>query len=67
MRVWTCVDHAGHQPTGTASVVVAENEEAARALLDDALVGVGLDPTLYTLNELDLTEPSALILRDGDY
>jgi len=75
LRVFICTDHDCYWPVGVASVVVAEDEEGARALLDAALVGRngpkgGLQPhaeSPYTLQELDVTRPGAQILLDGDY
>lgn len=37
MRLWTCADHAAHYPVGGASIVVAPDEAAARAMLARAL------------------------------
>jgi hypothetical protein len=68
MRVWTCTDHAGHWPVGAASVVVAPDEATARRLLGAALASQGLsDEDGFTLDEIDLTTPAAIVLQDGDY
>lgn len=70
MRVFTCVDHDCHYPVGVASVVVAENEQQARELLDAQLIEHKLKPYAkdpYTLQELSLDTPKAIVLRDGDY
>lgn len=67
MKAWTCTDHDYFWPVGVASVIVAETEEEARELLDAALLKRGLKTTPYTLEELDLTKPSAQILQDGNY
>ena len=70
MRVFTCVDHDCHYPVGVASVIVAENEQQARELLDAQLIEHGLNPydePPYTLQELALDTPQAIVLRDGDY
>lgn len=67
MRVFTCDDHAGLYPVGTASVVVATDEGEAHALLRQALIERGLGGEPFTLSELDTSQPQALVLRDGDY
>lgn len=67
LRVFTCIDHHGYWPVGTASVVVAPDEATARKLLDAALVERRLKPDDYTLQELDTKKPAAIVLRDGDY
>lgn len=70
LRLWICTDHDHHYPVGCASVVVAETEEAARQLLDRALLAAGLKPSPiypYTLQEVPLGEPQAVILCDGNY
>lgn len=69
LKVYTCVNHAVYYPVGAASVVVAENYDAACLLLRDALMQQRLDPDdpRFTLQELDTTKPHAVILRNGDY
>jgi len=68
MRVWTCTDHDGHNPVGTASVVVAFNKEDAMEWLRFALNEQGLDGDRgFTLKELNLDKAGATVLRDGDY
>lgn len=70
MRLFTCTDHDLHYPVGCASIVIADNEAHAIELLDAALIGKGLKPFSqepYTLIEIDLSKPQAVILRDGDY
>lgn len=58
LKVWTC---AG----ATASVVVAATEEAARPLLREALRQLGIENSgALTLEALDLTRPSAVVLVD---
>jgi hypothetical protein len=69
MRVFTCTDHAGLW-VGVASVVVADDEEGARALLDAELTSRKLsasDKEPYTLSEIPLSGPSVRVLQDGDY
>lgn len=67
LKVFTCNDHAGFWPVGSASVVVAENETEAREILRGALIGHGLKDEPFTLKELDINRPHAVILNDGDY
>lgn len=67
MGVWTCVDHEGHYPVGVASVIVAENMDAAYAALRCALEDVGLSLGSASLQELDASTPSVTILNDGNY
>lgn len=67
MNVYTCKDHAGRWPVGACSVVVALNEDHARRLLIKELVAAGLDTDGFTLQLLDLSDPKATILLDGDY
>lgn len=67
MRLWVCTDHDCHYPVGCASIVLAENEVAARWLLDAALVEHGLKATEYTLTEIPLDQARAVVLNDGDY
>jgi len=71
MKVYTCTDHDEHWPVGVASVIVANNEEEAKQLLDLALMEQGLDTfdeeDPYTLEELDIIEPGVLMLCNGEY
>ncbi|MGE3150892.1 MAG: hypothetical protein AB7K04_17735 [Pseudorhodoplanes sp.] len=68
MNVYTCVDHDGHYPVGVSSVVVADTEEDARALLSAALTEHGLDGRRpFTLRRISTDDPRAFILQDGDY
>lgn len=68
MDIYLCRDHAGHYRGGVASVVVATDEEEARALLDAELREHGLDPEKprYRLIRVSMTKPRAYILLDGD-
>lgn len=68
MKLFTCTDHAYHWPVGVASVVVARDETEARVLLQRALADDHLDPAHpFTLQEIDLSIPSAKVLCNGDY
>lgn len=68
MKVYYCTDHDGYYPVGTASIIVAENEDDANRMLVRTLNNIGLkgnDP--FTLTELDTTKPQVTILQDGNY
>lgn len=67
MKVFVCNDHEGHWPVGTASVVVAENEQQAFALLKARLEQRGIIDEKFTLMELSLDGPQAVVLCDGTY
>lgn len=70
MKAFVCTDHDYHYPVGVASVIIAENEDQARSLLDAQLRERGLSPHAdepYTLQTLSLDEPKALVLHDGNY
>jgi hypothetical protein len=45
-----------------ASLIVAENEEAAESLLRETLTKQGIENGSFTLEELDLEAPHALVL-----
>lgn len=68
MKVFVCTDHDSHY-VGGASVIIAENEEQARELLDRELRLNGLNPqkSAYTLKEISLAYPHAKVLHTGDY
>lgn len=70
MKAYYCIDHDNHYPVGAASVVVAEDANHAIELLDAALVKDGLKPYdqhEYTLVEIEMSTPHAVILVNGDY
>ena len=70
MKLFICTDHASVWPVGGASVVVAEDRERAVSLLDAALRERHLKDSSeqpYTLTEVALDMPQAIVLRDGDY
>ena len=66
MRVFTCTDHAGYWPVGACSVVIAPDEESARALLLDELIKRKLDKCAFTLQEIPMIA-AAHVLLDGNY
>lgn len=76
MNVYTCDDHVGHWPVGTASVIVAETELQAYELLRAALIENGLNTEVLsaekkgempTFQLVDSTKPQAIVLQNGDY
>lgn len=70
MKVYYNITFQGHYPTGTASVIIAEDREHAKRLLCEELEYLGLnsdDLHLDSFIEVDTTEASALILCNGDY
>lgn len=68
MNVYVCTDHDYHYPVGVASVVVANSEHEARGLLKSLLHERGLDANKpFTLCEISLEQPTAMILCDGNY
>lgn len=67
MRVFVCNDFTGYWPVGTAAVVVADDEVAARGLLAQALRDKKLDDGGFTLTEVDTGKAAVRILNDGDY
>jgi hypothetical protein len=69
MRVWSCNDHDRHYPVPAASVIVAETQEQARALLVEALKKCGVHQRQddFTLVEIDTAKSAAHVLADGDY
>lgn len=66
-RTFYATDHDRHSPLGVATVVMAEDEQRARELVDAALYERGLrdsDSAPYTLEEL--LPNTAVVLGDGD-
>lgn len=69
MNVYVCNDHDGMWPVPVASVVLADNEDEARRLLDAELIRQHLKPYAeypYTLREFD-NGPAVEMLSNGDY
>lgn len=69
-KLFVCTDHDCIQPTGVASIVLADSKEEAQELLDMALETEQLKPFkrhTYTLSEISLKVPGAHILSNGDY
>lgn len=68
MNIYTCTDHDGHWPVPVASVVVANSEAEARALLMAELREHGLnEKEPFTLRQIQTESPQAFVLSDGDY
>ena len=67
LKLFVCTDHAGRQPVGVASVVLAHTEYEARELLAAKLKEHGLPEKPFTLRKLNNTAPKAFVLHDGDY
>lgn len=69
MRVFHITGFTGRWPVGTSAVVVAENLDQAKFILEAKLVSLGLKQTINRADicELDTTCPHAVILQDGDY
>ncbi len=73
MKVWTIVGFEGHWPVGTSAVAIAPDLQTAKDLLNEELKAMML-PTLVEeggwaprIVELDLENPKAIILQDGEY
>ena len=69
LNVYTCNDHDGFYPVGTASVIVAPNEIEARQMLRAALGLRGLNAAddSFNLTLLPLHEATVRVLSDGSY
>lgn len=67
MKLFTCVDHRGHWPVGVASIVLARDEGEARRLLEQVLLEDGLDTSDFTLREVAIDRPKAVLLANGEY
>jgi hypothetical protein len=65
MRVWTCL-HDGIW-LGGCSVIVAESEEQARALIVAELRERQLCDSDIELREVDTRRPQVIMLANGDY
>jgi hypothetical protein len=68
MNIYICQDHEGHYPVGVCSVIVAEDEDMARLLLQAELREHGLrkeEP--FTLRRINTDKPKAFVILDGDY
>lgn len=66
LKVYYNTDFEGLWPVGVSAVVVAESEMQAIELLTEELQKRGL-AYRGTMQEIDTTIASAIILQDGDY
>jgi len=68
LKVFVSTDFKGHYPVGTCALIVAEDESAARILLDKELASRKLPQTEeYRITEVQTDVPVAEILLDGNY
>jgi len=67
MRLYTCTDHAGHWPVPRCSIVIANDADEARALLEAELAKEGLNTRPFTLKWVELDRPKAIVLCNGEY
>lgn len=65
-KLYVSTDHPGHWPVGTASIVIAPDEEHAREFLAAELEKRGLVGD-FTLRQLPIASGVCEVLRDGDY
>lgn len=52
---------------GAKAIILAISEQHARELLAPELIANGIGQDEYTLEEVDLTVPQAIVLDNGDY
>lgn len=67
MKLFTCTDHDSIWPVGVASIVLAESEDNARELLTAELCERSLGNKPFTLQEVAIDKPQAIVLKDGNY
>lgn len=69
MKVFTCKGFRGHNPVGTAAVVVAQSAEEAALLLTGHLHAIGLPQTIEAsrMEEVKTDSLHVRVLCDGDY
>lgn len=69
MKVYACKGFDGHYPVGTSAVIVANDEEDAKTLLESKLLSMGLpqDREPDRIEEIDLRWSQVIILNDGNY
>ena len=68
--IFTGTDHDYVFLVGVASVIVAKDRQQAKCLLDKALVAASLLPykeEKYTLQEMSIDDPVAVVLLIGSY
>lgn len=72
MKLYTCINHPGHWPVPTATIILAESNGEARAMIDQSLreAHIRMDDwklSDYKLVEVDMSIKQAIVLSDGDY
>lgn len=69
MKIFTCKSFKGYWPVGTSAVIVAEDVNEAKKLLEQELADIGLTQAIpiAKIKELPTSNPKAIILNDGDY
>lgn len=68
LKVFTCTGFTGRWPVGTCAIMVAPDMQEARDRLSVKLEAYGFKlKSDDVLTEVNLSEPSAEILLDGDY
>lgn len=67
MKIFTCTDFDGVWPVGTSAIIVAETIDLANFMLRNELIERNLNPSGFTLQEIDINKRQVVILQDGDY
>lgn len=70
LNTYTCNNFIGHNPVGTAAVIVAPTLRAAEALLRSQLAAIGLPQHPTQPLRLELVQhvvPRVTVLCNGDY
>jgi len=69
MKVYTCTQFKGHNPVGSAAVVVAPSKFMAVIVLEHELAKCGLHQKIPQgmLKEMPMDKENAVILCDGGY
>ncbi len=65
--IFTSTDFTGHYPVPVAAVVVADSEEEARQLLNDALRTRGLPGDVGAVQLVEDKPRNVIVLSDGEY
>lgn len=69
-RIFVCTNFRGYWPVGVASLVIAKDKREAKKLLDQKLRDAGIPiegDGDYTLTEINIDSPGAVILNDGKF
>ena len=69
MKTFYCTSFEGHYPVGAAALIVAQDVETAKIMLEQDLKNSGLDQEvdIKFIIEFDPNFPTCRILVDGDY